>query len=224
MPVNTKDDVTKFLFKNFIIALSLLATKHSVAQKEWTLAKESHGVRVYLRSHHGSNLKEFKAVTLFENTSLEYFYKLFKNGNEAQNWSYSVSYSKVLATLSPSEDVIYYKIDTPWPLKPRDVIQKQTLLMKENTELICTSYTLPEYLPKNKDYVRVVESSIKWTLHPKNKKDVEVIYEFYTDPKIQIPEKIVAHFIVNGPIYVFQKLKSYLKIHQHSHSAKNNGS
>lgn len=181
------------------------------AQHDWKLTKEEKGIKVYLRDHPGRGIKEFKALVTFNNVTVDYFYKLFKDGNRAIEWSYAVKHAQVLESPSATEDIIYYQMDTPWPLQERDVVQKQHIVWHDHDKtVVCTSFSLPNHLPKKKGFTRVEESSVTWVFKQISPTQVAIHYELFTDPKVPVPDGLVQYFITNGPIFVLDKLRDYV--------------
>jgi hypothetical protein len=192
------------LFSFFCFSLVL-------AQNEWKLAKEENGVKVFVRDHIHSNRKEFKAFTEFHNVTLNQLFMLFKNTHLAPQWSYAITYAEKLDSISPTEKIVYFQSELPFPLADRDIVLSQKLYWKNENEFVCEAKSIPAYRLKNKKFVRVSDSNTIWTFKKADAKSVWVSYEFYTDPQVPLPASFIKIFMVRTPLLVFEKFKKYLE-------------
>jgi hypothetical protein len=195
------------------IFLVLFISIYANAQADWKFLKEDKGTQVYTKDHTCSKIKELKAVKIFKDLTVKDFYDLLKDSDNASKWSYLVNYSKTLSAPSDYEVIAYFQMDTPWPVKARDMVQRQVFtLNQDKSMMVCVSTSMPEYVARKDGFVRVEESDIKWTIKQINPTDVQVTYEFFSDPHAHVPSGIEQHFVSNGPILVLEKMNDYFRL------------
>lgn len=75
------------------LLIAFLALGESTDRGEWELKKSIDNIDVYIRSIEGSAIKEFKATTIFENTSIEQvFEKVYGAPRYIEDCTFNTSY------------------------------------------------------------------------------------------------------------------------------------
>ena len=87
---------------------------------DWKLKSEKSGVKVYYRKP--SDIYELKLATSIK-VPLSGIVRLFDEVDKYPSWGYKVSEARLLKRVSPTEMYYYSKIDFPWPMSDRDLIQ-----------------------------------------------------------------------------------------------------
>jgi len=198
-----------FVKRILIVFPLLFSVLTAAAQGPWELKKNENGIAVYTRKAAKGNIKELRVVCELDATKVQLVNTLV-NISDYNSWVYSNKKSTVLKTVT-SEDIIYYtQSHLPWPIKDRDLIVE--LSIKPTPEMLnIIAKSLPNYLPKNNNYVRVPYSLAQWkvTQAPGNKLNVD--YTFSVDPGGSIPSWLVNATLTIGPYNSFMKLKELLK-------------
>jgi hypothetical protein len=108
-----------------------------------------------------------------------------------------------------SDNDVYYRLisDWPWPLKDRDVIMHQVIRQNILSKIIMVdAYAAPDYLPKDKNYIRIQ----KWETHsistPKSDGTVEVDYRTIFHPAGNIPSALIESTVEEITIKGMKKL------------------
>ncbi|MDX2196101.1 MAG: START domain-containing protein [Cytophagales bacterium] len=183
----------------------------SIADEKWKLVKEKNGIAVYTRNSDNTKLKEFKATCILHNVDIHKLYILFEKSEYTPIWSHGVIRCDKLTPIDSATSVYRYIIDTPWPLKQRDVIQKQSIKWIELHQKFChLASTVPDYLPVEKKYVRVKYGRVEWYFQKNTDGSIAVTYIFCTDPDAPVPNDMIAYFIIDTPIKILEKLSIFL--------------
>ncbi len=197
--------MTKFIV--FIFGILFL-----FPNKDWELKKDKSGIRVYTRDFEGSDFDEFKAVTTIQNCSLiEVMNVIF----DVQNYPFlfpDCINPKILKKEGDWYDIHYIQTKGPFPVKDRDSVFEQKAEIAQNKKSArITLNPLPDYIPENKDIVRVREGTGFWELEQDVANNVAVTYQFHGEPGGEIPAWLANSFVVSHPFKTLENLKERLK-------------
>jgi hypothetical protein len=196
----------KKLFLFFIVFLTAISV---TAQGRWELKKDENGIEVYTRKAATGNVKELRVTCELDATKAQLINTLL-DIPDYNDWVYSNKKSVILKTVSPQRIIYYTQSHLPWPIKDRDLVVE--LDINPTPEVLnVQAKSLPAYLPKNNNFIRVPYSLATWkvTQAPNNK--LKVDYTFSVDPGGSIPAWIVNATMAIGPYNSFVKLKEVLK-------------
>jgi hypothetical protein len=195
--------------KQFLFILLLIGFKTAIAQGKWELRRNENGISVYTRRAATGNLKELRVVCELIATKTQLINTIEDIGNYS-SWVYSNKKSYILKTLSPGKIIYYTQARLPWPLRDRDLILELTVNPSPDV-LNITVKSVPEYLPKNDDYVRVPYSLALWKVVQETDNKLKIDYTFSVDPGGNIPVWIVNATMAIGPYNSFVRLREVLK-------------
>lgn len=191
----------------FIIIL--ISSVSVFAQGKWELKKNENGIEVYTRKAVSGNLKELRVTCELEATKTQLI-KALLDIPDYNDWVYSNKKSVVLKTVNPQKVIYYAQSHLPWPIKDRDLVVE--LLVNQTPDILnIQAKSLPAYMPKTDNFIRVPYSLATWkvTQAPNNKLNVD--YTFSVDPGGSIPAWIVNATMAIGPYNSFVKLREVLK-------------
>ena len=107
--------------------------------------------------------------------------------------------------------VRHQTIVAPWPVDNRDVVVDVNTYQDEETKIVYQKVNgLPDYLPSQKDHVRIREFRATWTVKPLKNGLVEVEYELLVNPAGSIPAWVVNMAMTDGPYETSLKMKERL--------------
>ena len=194
----------------FTLAAMIFGCSISWAQGKWELKRNQNGIEVYTRKPASGNLKELRVVCKL-NTTKAQLIKMLQDINNYKNWVYSTKTNRILK-ITNSQETIYYSISTlPWPLKDRDLIVQLTILPALNSDRFeIQAKSLPEYLPKDDNFIRVPYSLALWNVTVLNEKELKIDYIFSVNPGGSIPAWLVNSTLAIGPYNSFSKLRELL--------------
>jgi hypothetical protein len=193
----------------FVLSLLLFWFSQGFSQGKWELKKDDGGIQVYTRRAAKGNIKELRVVCELDATKAQLIGTL-ENIGDYNSWVYSNKKSTILKMITPQNIIYYTQSHLPWPIKDRDLVVELNIISTQDV-LNVQAKSLPDYLPKNGDYIRVPYSLAQWrvTQAPDNK--LKVDYTFSVDPGGSIPSWIVNATLTIGPYNSFVKLKEILK-------------
>lgn len=174
-------------------------------EADWELRKNEDGIRVYTRKKEDSKAIEFKAVTSI-NAPVSNLIRILKDVEAYHLWMADLKIARKLKSISENEWFTYYIASVPWPLENRDVIFF-VQLFNINGKTILSLKSKADFVPKNKDYIRINFAEGKWIFTPEGENKTTVFYQFYADPEINVPIWITNIFIVKGPFDTLKNLK-----------------
>ncbi len=195
--------------KLFLFCLFLFGLSTVMAQGKWELKKNQDGIAIYTRKAAKGTIKELRVVCELDATKAQLI-STIENIADYNSWVYSNKKSTVLKMITPQNIIYYTQSHLPWPIKDRDLIVELNITATPDV-LNIQAKSLPDYLPRENDYIRVPYSFAQWkvTQAPDNK--LKVDYTFSIDPGGSIPSWIVNATLTIGPFNSFVKLKQILK-------------
>lgn len=202
-----------------LVFMGLIASGSARAQNGdgWVFKNEKDGVKTYYKKT--SDVHEIKMVTSMK-APLSGIVKLLNEVENYTTWGYKISEAKFLKRTNDKEFYYYSKIDFPWPLDDRDIIVQAKLEQDSASKRVtCTSHAKPNYLPENKDVVRMKITTTKWTIVPGTGGWCYIEYYIYADPGGNIPDWLVNMAIDVGPLETLGRMRTMLKQPQYQ-SAK----
>ena len=194
-----------------LACISLYASGSIFAQDTdgWVFKSEKNGIKVYYKKT--SDIHEIKMVTSMKAT-LSGIVQLLSEVENYPKWGYKLSEAKLLKRVNDKEYYYYSKLDFPWPLSDRDIVVVTKLEQDSLTRRVTsTSYSKPNYLPENKDVVRIKTTTTKWTVIPGAGGWQYIEYYIYSDPGGNIPDWLVNMAIDVGPLETLGSMRDMLQ-------------
>jgi len=178
----------------------------------WELeaSDEDRQIQVFTREVEGSELKEFKGVTLIK-TDVNALVALLKDADAATQWMHNIIEFDVKEEINEVESVVYSISETPWPVTDRDSYVRSVLTADANGTVKSTFKAEPEFGPLDEEYVRMPSVEGGWTFTPKEAGTVEVTYQVHADPGGSLPNWLVNSIVVETPLETLTNLHEQLK-------------
>ena len=196
----------KYLFLLYIFSITL---SFAMAQGKWELKKNDNGIAVYTRKAAFGNIKELRVVCELEASKAQLISTLRDIANYSA-WVYSNKKSLVIKTIDPDNIIYYTQSHLPWPIRDRDLIIQ--LSINSTPQILnIQAKSLPDFLPKNDNYIRVPFSIALWKVTQGTNNNLKVDYTFSLDPGGSIPAWLVNATMAIGPYNSFMKLREVLK-------------
>lgn len=198
----------KITIKNISFFLLILIPLSIWSQDDWSLSKDSEGIKIWVRNFENSQYKEYKAMTSIKTSLDEVLNELLTAPLYKDNCEDGISH---LVKISNNEDYIFYvKNDFPWPINDRDVVSKLKLNRISDNKVEVNISSASKEVPEIKNTLRVRELVGHWLLEEKNGY-VQVTQQLYVNPEGTLPSFITNSLLVIGPFRTFQNLKSTLE-------------
>ena len=182
---------------------ALVAT--AVHAEDWQTAKDEDGIKVSLSVVPGSDYKAYRGVTTIK-APLAKIKALQEDVVGACAWIHECKLQKLLK-VEGNQSWTYTQFNTPWPVTPRDSILRVTSQQGADGSLTRTLEEVPNYLPKEKDFVRVAQVAGFWKLVPKGADSTEVTYQVHTEPGGSVPSFVANKFVVEAPFNTLKALR-----------------
>lgn len=193
----------------FLSLVLIICSQLSYSQiDDWELKKDEDGIKVFTRKTDKSSVKEFKAITVLQNSMSSIINKI-TDAKGLKDWNYRTTKSRLLERVSDCEYVIYMYNDFPWPVKDRDHISRLTLFDINSETVKINIEPMPNKLPEYNDVIRIEEFSGYWLLE-KLETGVRVTQQMYGEPKGNVPSVIINATLAKAPLYSFKSLKGQL--------------
>jgi len=197
----------------FLFTLVLIGFSMAKAQGKWELKKSDNGIEVYTRKAATGNLKELRVICEL-NAAKAQLIGALQDIDSYNSWVFCNKKSEILKTENPDKIIYYTQTHLPWPLKDRDLIVELNINPTPDGFNAFVK-SIPDYVPRNKDYIRVPYSLAQWHVTQASENKLKVDYTFSIDPGGSIPSWLVNATLAIGPYNSFMKLREILK-------AKNN--
>ncbi|MEZ4924256.1 MAG: START domain-containing protein [Crocinitomicaceae bacterium] len=174
---------------------------------DWVLDKNKDGIKVYTREIPGSDFKEYKGVA-FVNASRERVAEVVLRISDYINWFPDCMESKRLKVISPTELIVYYVIDSPWPIKDRDAVVRMNIKDLADKQTILIDFEAATGFKDEVDgIVRVPKSSGYWKFISSGE-GTKVIYQNHADPGGSVPAWVVNMFVVDAPFETLSAIRT----------------
>lgn len=188
-----------------VCGLGLLVSGWAHAE-DWKLAKEEGGIKVYLSEVSGSKYKAYRGVTRIK-SDVASLRALQEDVNGSCEWIHACAEQRLLKH-EGAESWVYTRFEMPWPVAARDSILHVTTRENPDGSLVRNLEGLPQYIPADKDYVRVPSVEGEWRFVPEQDGWVEVIYQVHTEPGGSVPSWLANSFVVEAPLNTLKGLKA----------------
>lgn len=179
----------------------------------WQLEAENEdkNIQVFTRKLEGSTLKEFKGVTKLK-TDVNALVALLQDTQSATKWMHNIIEFEEKEKISEVESIVYSISETPWPVTDRDSYVRSILTVSESGVVKSTLTALPDYAPKDEDYVRMPSIKGGWVFTPLADGIVEVVYQIHADPGGSLPDWIVNSIVVETPLETLSNLHEQIQL------------
>lgn len=190
--------------------MAFLCSFSTMAQTDWKLKKSEAGIDIYTRTSPGTDLLEFKGVTILD-CDTETVFNVFRDFDSWTDWSYKLATVDVLKKESPVEFFVYYEVEMPWPMENRDMINHLRMTKNKLTgEGRIIMESIADYIPEKEEIVRLKDGQGFYQLNPTEDGRTEIIYQYFTNPE-GVPSWVVNLFITDSPFKTLQGMQQEVK-------------
>ena len=192
-------------------AILILIPLTALAENEWKKSNSLNGVEVFRRKVDGYILDEVKVLYTI-NASLENCYKILKDVNNHCQWIAGISRSEIVKKINDSNQIVYYRLNLPFPLSDRYAITKLHHQVDWNNGIISTSIiNIPsserdddslEFKPD--DLPEVKRAYYHFTLKQINTNQTNVMFIAHGD--LELPGHLINKLIFLQPYLTMKKL------------------
>jgi hypothetical protein len=194
---------------NYVIVILLFCFSNVFGQGKWELKKDEDGIQVFTRKAAKGNIKELRVLCELDATKAQLISTL-ENISDYNSWVYSNKKSTVLKMITQQNIIYYTQSHLPWPIRDRDLVVELNITPTPDV-LNVQAKSLPDYMPKDSNYIRVPYSLAVWKVTQAADNKLKVDYTFSIDPGGNIPSWLVNATLTIGPYNSFSKLREILK-------------
>ena len=102
--------------------------------------------------------------------------------------NYPEIFKRVEKSVIVDQDIVYLKVDMPFPFSGRDYVVKYVTRLMNHHIIYQFSAAIHEDIPENSDYVRLVNMAGKWELVPASTDTTELTYTWNGELLGDFPE------------------------------------
>ncbi len=182
------------------------------AQIDWDLKTDKEGIKVWSRTDPNSKFNQLKLECKVE-ASLSSLVALLQDVPAYPEWVYHNKSAKILKKVSDREMYFYEQIQSPFGTSNRDFAGHVIISQDADSKRVHVSVkSVPEYVPEDKDFVRVPLSDETWTIVPINKNSSRIEYQLDINPGGSVPAWLVNSFSEKGPFESFHNLRKQVNL------------
>ncbi len=173
----------------------------------WELKRDKGGIRVYMKTVEGSNIKKLKFETEIE-ASLNAIAAILTDVESFDDWVYASVKSETIEQVTDTEVYYYTEIEFPWPMSNRDIVLHSTFWQDPKTMAIHSKSSAKHFmLPEKEGIVRMTKTDLHWIVTPVGNGKVKIDYYLDADPGGSIPAWMVNLAADQGPLQTMVKFK-----------------
>ena len=201
------------------IVFMILTLVMCTVAHDWTLVKESEGIRVYTSSVTGSDFLAYKGETVVEASMASIVAVLYDTPN-CVSWLHECSFGLDLEQISFEENYIFEQYDLTFPVSDRGVILHSTLEWDAGYAIVrieekndyCKQNSNPRCAKvRELDLISITRSRGAYTLTHIDEKRTSVVWQVHAEPGGKIPTWIVNMMVVDMPYYSLLNLVTIVK-------------
>lgn len=156
----------------------------------WKLEYDKDETKVWTKLTPKCNFKMVKVHSVFQNVHADILFDVLHDPEYRKEWDEHMQASVEIGYLNPNNDVGYYAISCPAPVKNRDfVLQRSWLDVGEEKLILNHSVNHKDYAPR-KGYIRAVSHLTGFVLRQKST-GCFLGYISQTDPRGKLPPWLV---------------------------------
>jgi len=153
----------------------------------WDLEHSSGPTKVWTRPADNSSFRMIRLRTTFTDISADLMYDVLHDPVYRKTWDKHMLNSRELGVLNPNNDVSYYALHCPPPLKNRDfVLQRSWLQTPQEYYIINHSVHHRDY-PNQKGFIRGMSHLTGFLVTPLGRSSCTLGYVAHSDPGGQLP-------------------------------------
>jgi len=195
-----------------ILVFLLVSAPGLQAQEQWTLKKDAEGIKVYTRPVAGSAANEFRGVADID-APIEVIVEVFKDIPSYPQWHGFCKEIRLLKQDSENHRVIYFVLETPGPVKDRDMVVDayDTFDRQEGKATIALNAVKDENVPRKAKYVRMTDVGGGMSMTRIDRNRTHVIYTVKADPAGYIPAFVSNVIQKDQPFLTLKGLREMVK-------------
>jgi len=152
----------------------------------WTVEYESGSTVVSSRAVDPSSFRMIRMKTVYKDVDADVLYDVLHDPDYRKVWDKHMLVSRDLGSLNPNNDVSYYALKCPSPIRNRDFVLQRSWLQTPKEYYIINHSVFHKSYPRTKDMVRGLSHLTGFLITPMGK-GCELGYVAHSDPGGKLP-------------------------------------
>ncbi|KAL3269661.1 hypothetical protein HHI36_008722 [Cryptolaemus montrouzieri] len=181
----------------------------------WKLAYEKAGhTKVWTQQTENCNFKMVKVQTIFNNISASTMFDVLHDPDYRKEWDEHMMSSVDIGYLNPNNDVGYYALSCPTPVKNRDFVVQRSWLDMGNEKLMFNHSIEHKDFPPKKGFIRATSYLTGFVIRSL---DAGCFFGYVTqtDPRGKLPPWLVDKITKKFTPRIITKLKHAAEKYEH---------
>jgi hypothetical protein len=198
--------------KLLIVSILIITAAALRAQGEWSLVRNSDGIRVFTKPSENSSLDQFMGKTVVD-AKLEVVVELIRDVDAQPQWMADCIEARVVKKYTEEDILVYNVTRAPWPVSNRDVVVRSRggIDVKSGKVSIIFNAVKDSPVPPRSGIVRMTDLLGQWHLKSAGDNKTEVIYIMRANPAGNIPASIANMTSKNIPFRTLSNMKQMVK-------------
>ncbi len=193
--------------RNVIFLLLIGVSLNAYAQCDLKLDKDS--IQVFTCKTEDSKYKSIKSIFWLDATHAQ-LKAMLLDIPHLGDWQFSTESARLLKKVNSNEIIYYTEVKVP-VAENRDFIINLKFEQPSSKEMLISLTSIPDYLPKNKNIVRVPMSKAVWRVKEIKPKKLYVEYNVRIDFGGEIPAWVVNSLSHKAPYETFKSMKEKIR-------------
>ncbi|XP_052794830.1 START domain-containing protein 10-like [Mya arenaria] len=158
--------------------------------QNWKQEYQKNATSVWTKNNEVCNFKIIKVRTTFEDVSAEVLYDVLHDPEYRKTWDHSMMDGYEICAINPNNDIGYYALRSPPPLRNRDFVTQRSWLDTGAEKWILNHSVNHEACPPRKGFIRGISYLTGYLIRQMGDK-VQFTYVAQSDPRGKLPVWVV---------------------------------
>ncbi|XP_076362899.1 START domain-containing protein 10-like [Tachypleus tridentatus] len=160
----------------------------------WKMVYRKNSTTVWTKSTQQTSFKMIKIKAVFKDILPSLLYDVVMDPAYRKTWDIYMLDSYDIGCLNPNNDIGYYAVRFPAPLKNRDFVLQRSWLDTGKEYLLFNHSVFHKLLPIKKGFIRGISFLTGFVIRPVNGKGCELNYVTQCDPSGSLPVWVINKF------------------------------
>jgi len=152
----------------------------------WTVEYQSGSTKVSSRAMDPSTFRMIRLKTTFKDVDADTLYDVLHDPDYRKTWDKHMIESKDLGCLNPNNDISYYSLKCPTPMRNRDFVLQRSWLQTPKEYYIINHSVFHKSYPRRNEFIRGVSHLTGFLITPLDK-GCELGYVSHSEPGGRLP-------------------------------------
>ena len=178
---------------------------------DWQLKKDKTGIQIFTSKVENSKYKAIRAVTEI-NTDMHNAIALILDLTACSEWVHLCVESKLIESVSKTENYIYTYTNAPFPIKNRDMVSHVMWQFDHNTgKVSMLSKATEGRVPQSKRAIRITNATAQWHFTTIDQTTLRVECYVHIDPAGPVPAWLSNLLLIKSPFKTIQNMRQILE-------------